>query len=456
MQTSRRNLVLPIILGSLLTIFSPILAHSASVEPTFKNRCAPDPKIPAIWKAFENQEARSGNCRSPYRFVIKKLPSISPKTASTDPSKLLPIDRCKLDRGDIWHADLVNGMHLTPKTVIQVVPFYDITGTPKKSPKEEWGNITSFIVNGLKSMNDGVSEVQIRIPDSYVKVDMDVSTYGLNGLVMHGDPKYLTKVWSIVNKVVKQADPQIDFAGADQVWVLGASTIKRDVLGNHIAHSQRLITNEKTFGWTSYLSALYTSENTKYFQPRIPFGILHEMQHLFNNSQDHYGNVDNGGKVVGMGIWGNMSGAITDFAVWDKWNNQWIDDSQVRCVSTEEISYHWIKPSTITGKHEKLMMIPTSKTTAIAVESIRNSGFNYKIPVSELGALVYTIDTKKVDDRKQEGMGLDVICPTNRPCKSLKLNDGALKKGDFVKISGLKITVVESGDFGDVVKVEKI
>jgi hypothetical protein len=430
-------------------------ANSAAAEPTFTNRCAPDPKIPTIWKAFENQEARSGNCLSPYRFVVKKLPNIVPKTAITEPSQLLPIGRCKLERGDIWKADIENRMHLTPKTVIQVVPFYDNSGTPKKSPKEEWGNITNFIVSGLKSMNDGVSEVQIRIPDSYVKVDMNISTYGLNGLVMHGDPKYLTKVWSIVNKVVKQADPQIDFTGADQVWVLGASTIKRNVLGNHIAHSQRLITNEKSFGWTSYLSALYTSENTKYFQPRIPFGILHEMQHLFNNSQDHYGNIDHGGKNVGMGIWGNMSGAITDFAVWDKWNNQWIDDSQVRCAGTQVTTFHWLKPSTISGKYEKLLMIPTSKTTAIAVESIRNSGFNYKIPLSELGALIYTIDTKKVDDREQEGMGLDVICPTNRPCKSLRLNDGALKKGDFVKISGLKITVIESGDFGDVIKVEK-
>jgi hypothetical protein len=33
--------------------------------------------------------------------------------------------------------------------------------------------------------------------------------------------------------------------------------------------------------------------------------------------------------------------------------------------------------------------------------------------------------------------------------------DSALKLGESVQVSGWKISVVESGDFGDVVKVEK-
>jgi hypothetical protein len=34
--------------------------------------------------------------------------------------------------------------------------------------------------------------------------------------------------------------------------------------------------------------------------------------------------------------------------------------------------------------------------------------------------------------------------------------EAVLKVGDFVESNGVKITVVESGDFGDVVKVEKV
>jgi riboflavin synthase alpha subunit len=34
--------------------------------------------------------------------------------------------------------------------------------------------------------------------------------------------------------------------------------------------------------------------------------------------------------------------------------------------------------------------------------------------------------------------------------------DAALKVGDSISTQGWKITVVESGDFGDVVKVEKV
>jgi hypothetical protein len=37
----------------------------------------------------------------------------------------------------------------------------------------------------------------------------------------------------------------------------------------------------------------------------------------------------------------------------------------------------------------------------------------------------------------------------------LTLGDAPLKSGESLSIWGYKITVVESGDFGDVVKVEK-
>jgi hypothetical protein len=52
-----------------------------------------------------------------------------------------------------------------------------------------------------------------------------------------------------------------------------------------------------------------------------------------------------------------------------------------------------------------------------------------------------------------------VIRPENRngPIQlgPLTLGDAPLKSGESLSIWGYKITVVESGDFGDVVKVEK-
>ena len=81
---------------------------------------------------------------------------------------------------------------------------------------------------------------------------------------------------------------------------------------------------------------------------------------------------------------------------------------------------------------------------------------NYKLTSESIGALVYTVDV--LDDRYDGGF--EVIKPTNRTTSVLEgpfiYYDAPLKLNESVTVLGYKITVVESGDFGDVVKVEKI
>jgi hypothetical protein len=177
---------------------------------------------------------------------------------------------------------------------------------------------------------------------------------------------------------------------------------------------------------------------------RGPMGEIHEIMHLMNATLfDH-----NEGLT---GAFGNMSGAVGDFLAWDKLVAKFIDGEQVRCAPTDKTSIHWIKPSTINGKHEKLLMIPISENEAIAVESIRASGFNFKWPSYRFGALVYTIDTKQMDVRINGLEGIEVV---SNPKKSLaKL---PLLPGEFLDVNGYKITVLESGEFGDVVQVDQI
>ena len=54
----------------------------------------------------------------------------------------------------------------------------------------------------------------------------------------------------------------------------------------------------------------------------------------------------------------------------------------------------------------------------------------------------------------------DLKRPNNRPesqfAYGFSLGDAALKKGESIQLSGFKISVVDAGDFGDVVKVEKV
>jgi hypothetical protein len=133
-----------------------------------------------------------------------------------------------------------------------------------------------------------------------------------------------------------------------------------------------------------------------------------------------------------------------------------VGDEQVICAKTETASTFWIKPSNYYGKEEKLLVIPVDSTKVLVVESMRAAGYNLKIPRVSEGALVYLVDLTKTGKNR----GINVLRPSSRTTsvldvRNFALADAPLKIGESISSNGFKITVVETGDFGDVIKVEK-
>jgi hypothetical protein len=75
------------------------------------------------------------------------------------------------------------------------------------------------------------------------------------------------------------------------------------------------------------------------------------------------------------------------------------------------------------------------------------------MPEESEGALVYVVDTSLTSSHD----GMRILVPENRKITSptFSNSDAPLKIKDYILVHGLKITVVESGEFGDVIKVEK-
>jgi hypothetical protein len=151
--------------------------------------------------------------------------------------------------------------------------------------------------------------------------------------------------------------------------------------------------------------------------------------------------------------WSIMFEKDSDWLALHKWILQMISEDQVRCAPKDKVTTHWLKPSTIKGGYEKLLMVPLSGSDYIAVESVRPYGYSYKIPKCQQGALVY------VASRYGQGWNEKTIhVPSTTPkkkCPGQSISEkGALIKGDSVSYGGVKITVVEAGDFGDVIKIE--
>ena len=142
-----------------------------------------------------------------------------------------------------------------------------------------------------------------------------------------------------------------------------------------------------------------------------------------------------------------------DLSAWEKWVMDFMTDDQIHCVNPQQSVTKWIAPSSVKTKEKKLIIVPISQHKGIAIESIRAAGLYYKIPKLSEGVLVYTIDLTILG----HGMGLKLVPPTNRnpDIGPFFLSQVTLREGESVQSNGYKITIVESGTFGDVIKVER-
>jgi hypothetical protein len=408
----------------------------------FKSECQEDPFLTGEMKQYE-QDLKNITCLPTLRYLIKDLPAETPKAKQTSKEELLPFEKCDLKRyNEIWLYDEKAGHHLTPNLVIQIIPFqtndFPATGDPVKELSTYW----KFLETSLDNMTDVESKYEVRIAEKYFKIDKNLTSFVIPP---HDAPGQDMKngATDLANAVLDVADKEMNFEDVNKLFFIGPPGTTKSELYNW-GGSYPLKTDEGNPLPGLYISGHPTTIKEGSANMRGPMGEIHEIMHVMAGTLfDH-----NEGLTGGFG---NMSTSLNDFLAWDKLVARFIDGEQVRCAPTDKSSTHWIKPSTINGKHEKLLMIPLSDHEAIAVESIRRSGFNFKLPSYRLGALVYTINTKQMDVQMNGREGIEVVSNPNKQFVKLPL-----LPGEFLDVKGYKITVLESGEFGDVVQVDKI
>jgi M6 family metalloprotease-like protein len=339
----------------------------------------------------------------------------------------------------------------SPKTVIQLLPISALDTAPVlNTPKEDYGKYLEFIKNWIEYSSDHGSNVEVRIPQKYIELKKNLGDYKIFHTNNHDNPEHVR-----LNKdVVSATDSLIDFSGVNIVFVVPTAGSKSTILQQGALGP--MITAEGTIGVTSSQFADQMTEPnlSPYSNLGGPFWWLHELFHAGFGLDDHYGDTkQNINSEYGMGWWSMMTPWGGDLTSYEKWLLGFINDSQVQCVTEVTSSTHWIAPSTVKTNQSKSVMIPISSTKMLVVDSIRPAGLFYKIPHKSLGVLVYEIDLMK----DTHGMGMKLVLPTSRDIESnpFFLSGATLKLGESVLSHGIKITVTESGTFGDVVKVEK-
>jgi len=391
------------------------------------------------------------------------LPSTTPTSNLVSRSQRGAMSTCKLQTSGNSHSNLghvPNRWLFTGDVQIQVIPieFTDYKG--QGNPSEEYGKYLEYISDMYYKISDGNTKVTFRTPSNYFQIGKSIKDYVLPGVWTHGQNSPEWKVIDVEKykkDVFNVADANLNFSGVKMSIVL----VPLSMPAEYIAHTpefrfDNVQTNEGQVPY-NYLMPPASQVNKDSWYGVEPYLHLHEFFHANGLLEDHYGDdMGKSGPDLGTGFWGHVSGMLTDFIVWDKWLSGMLVDSQVICANTSVSGNYWITPATYFGKNEKLLVIPLGGTKAIVIESQRQAGVNYKLTKESIGALVFVLDTAV----SAHGKGINVIRPENRNVSvnstSFVLSDAPLKLGESLTTNGYRITVVESGDFGDVVKVEKL
>jgi hypothetical protein len=437
----------------------------------FETPCSADPLVPQEWRAMEAYMQSIGACSAALRIVEKSMPDLMPLTKISSKSDLLDVGVCKLvnKKGDftfLGFPDPTNRnavdkfrerRHPSSNTTFQVVPISGVDAPAgSTTPMQDYKKYFDYMKNWIEYNSDFGANVTFRVPDKYFYVPVKIGEYQL--LHKPSDRVFAqTKRRELMNEVIKVVDKDIDFRGADMsILLVPAGTsiqvIQQTVLG-------WVMTDEGPLDRITAVAPDTTTlgEKRPYANLNHPIWWIHEFYHVALGLDDHYGDQRWVYGSHGTGMWTMMSTGQTELSTWEKWLAGLLKDSQVRCARPTESSTHWLAPTTYKTQKEKLLVVPISSTKAIVVESMRVGGLNYKIPVESEGALVFVLDMNQTE----HGFGIEIKLPDNRNLpsqasrKSFFMSNAAFKLSESIVIDGVKISIVESGTFGDIVKVER-
>ena len=393
----------------------------------------------------------------PIQYLKKTESKSKPKTQRVITSSTTAITECKLSQmntgGRRKGFDLNLPSKLSRDSIIQVIPLQASDAPSTGDPNVDYKDFFQGMVEATKNLSDGTWALQVKSPNKYLMLPKSLKSYRVGSENTPGEAR--TPEQEQFTRVGLDLAKDEDLNAA-YLYLFVAPPSTPSSLFARYSNTYQISLNDR--------NAVAVFSITK--SDPVLGTIHHDFFHLGMGIPDHYGDeeannknitqlIGKTGEILGTDRWGNMSGTQMDWIGWDKWIGGFMDDAQVICAQVSTSETVWIKPSATYGASSKLLVIPTGKYTAIAVESMRNIGYNNLLPKESMGALVFSIDLTKTD----YGSGINVIRPTSRlklPLKNGIPGDDALRVGDSINFGGYEIKVIESGDFGDVVKVRKL
>jgi M6 family metalloprotease-like protein len=293
-------------------------------------------------------------------------------------------------------------------------------------------------------MSNGVVNFEWRTTESYSRMSKKLADYRVTRSAGGSTVP-------LVQEAITLVDRQVDFTGVDFVVAVLPPNTPREL--SDVSPALMLSSSDpfKTNEGRVYRATLVGGDM------RFPEGHLllsHEIGHLLG-LHDYYWYGWKPGMAYEdqfkfMGHFDNMNfapGNSREWTAWSRWLIDFLPDSKVLCAKEGTEASAQLDAVSKVGTGAQLLVIRTSATEAIAIESRRNTRHDSKASTASNGLLVYKIDTKIFS-------GQGPIRIVRKPTSVDALfSDAPLKPGESMQVGSWIISNLESGADWDVVKI---
>lgn len=384
---------------------------------------------------------------------------IEPMVVDTEPKSVLTAGsfddfaRCKIAEVGDGSPDKSYGFPLPQsreqlkegfKILVVPVQFTDHRTTNK--PASDMADVIDVLTEFYTRASSVPISFDWTVPDSYYQMGKTIDSFKLADFDFRKPGSFYSRYEPYLEAALALADDDYDYSEYDVVIVEEPRSVTNAEHPSYVPHAQE---NGGTVIDTAdgpVKSMLVTGNDE---QRDIP-NWIHEFGHLLGLGDRNWNTDAKPGFDIMFGWYGSP-----ELSVWNRWLLGILKDEQVDCKTDTAASTHWIKPVAWVGDYKKAVVIPVSDHEVIVVESRRRQGYDALFGKESEGAYVYRIDTSAKMYQPDSKVIVDVIAPKrSKPIMSWAM-DAALDPGESVTSDGWKISVVEAGAFGDVVKVEK-
>jgi M6 family metalloprotease-like protein len=255
----------------------------------------------------------------------------------------------------------------------------------------------------------------------WLSIEKTAESYGLT------NPRPQQNNTEALKEILTKVDPSVNFNLYDGVIIETARYPGRGVGQAFLGQ------NFPTRNGTAKGVSLETANAAGSFQT-----LAHELGHTLFGLEDLYVFLnDQRPSVPGgpnpAGSWDMMSNSSREFFGWSKFLSGWLENNQVRCLTNQTSTIHYIESLESLGKEPKLVLINLQEGVTIGIEVRQRTFYQSR------GVLVY-----KIDSRINHGDG------------PITAQTELLSEGKSLDIDGWRISAVTEGVDGMLVKIDKL